>query len=136
LQLYWKRVRKKELSRTKFHGFQAKWDSYGHNHNIVCSNEPILCICVHLGMKNNVDLGSFNFRCTKKSFFIFLMQKMFFLWSVYQKYIAKIEQPNFKWYKNSPLPRRIAAPPPDTVHYAILRYVPILLKRVIRSLSP
>jgi hypothetical protein len=40
------------------------------------------------------------------------------------------------YFKNSPLPRRIAAPPPDTVHYAILRYVPILLKRVIRSLSP
>jgi hypothetical protein len=23
---------------------------------------------------------------------------MGFLWSVYQKYVAKIEQPNFKWY--------------------------------------
>jgi hypothetical protein len=78
LQLLWKSVHKKELSRTKFHGFQAKWDSYGHNYSIVCSNNPIMCTCVHLGMTNNVDLGSFNFRCTKNSFFIFLVQKMGF----------------------------------------------------------
>jgi hypothetical protein len=93
-----KKCSQKELSRTKFHGFQAKWDSYGHNHSIVCSNDPILCIYVHLGMTNNVDLGSFNFCCTKNSFFIFLVQKMGFLWSVYQTYVAKIEQQNFKWY--------------------------------------
>jgi hypothetical protein len=98
LQLLWKSVHKKELSHTKFHGFQAKWDSYGHNQGIVCSNNPIMCTCVHIGMTNNVDSGSFNFRCTKNSFFIFLMQKWVFLWSVYQKYVAKIEQPNFKWY--------------------------------------
>jgi hypothetical protein len=98
LQLLWKSVHKKELSHTKFHSFQAKWDSYGHNQGIVCSNNPIMCTCVHIGMTNNVDLGSFNFRCTKNSFFIFLMQKWVFLWSVYQKYVAKIEQPNFKWY--------------------------------------
>jgi hypothetical protein len=78
LQLFWKSVHKKELSRTKFYGFQAKWDSYGYNHNIVCSNDPILCICVHLGMTNNVYLESYNFRCTKNSFFIFLVQKMGF----------------------------------------------------------
>jgi hypothetical protein len=35
LQLSWKSVHKKELSRTKFYGFQAKWASYGHNHGIV-----------------------------------------------------------------------------------------------------
>jgi hypothetical protein len=78
LQLLWKSVNKKELSRTKFHGFQAKWDSYGHNHGIVCSNNPIICTCVHIGMTNNVYLGSFNFRCTKNSFFIFLVQNMGF----------------------------------------------------------
>jgi hypothetical protein len=86
LQLLWKSVHKKALSRTKFHGFQAKWDSYGHNHGIVCSNNPILCTCVHLGITNNVDLGSFNFHCTKNSFFIFLMQKMGF----FVKRLAKI----------------------------------------------
>jgi hypothetical protein len=98
LQLLWKSVQKKELSRTKFHAFQAKRGSYGYNHGIVCSNDHILCTCVHLGMTNNIDLGSFNFLCTKNSFFNFLVQKMGFLWSVYQKYVAKIEQPNFKWY--------------------------------------
>jgi hypothetical protein len=98
LQLFWKSVHKKELSRTKFYGFQAKWASYGHNHGIVYSNDPILCTYVYLGMTTNVDLGSFNFCCTKNSFFIFLVQKMGFLWSIYQKYVAKIEQTNFKWY--------------------------------------
>jgi hypothetical protein len=78
LQLLWRSVHKKELSHTKFYGFQAKWDSYGHNQGIVCSNDPILCIYVYLGMTNNISLGSFNFRCTKNSFFIFLVQKMGF----------------------------------------------------------
>jgi hypothetical protein len=78
LQVFWKSVHKKELSRTKLHGFQVKWASYDHNHGIVCSNDPILCTCVYLGMTNNVDLGSFNFCCTKNSFFIFLVQKMGF----------------------------------------------------------
>jgi hypothetical protein len=98
LQLFWKRVYKKELSRTKFYGFQAKWASYGHNQGIVFLNNPILCKCVHIWMTNNVDLGSFNFYCTKNSIFVFLVQKKGFCWSAYQKYIAKIEQPNFKWY--------------------------------------
>jgi hypothetical protein len=78
LQLLWKNVHKKKLSHTKFHGFQAKWDSYGHNHGIVCSNNPIMCTCVHLRMANKVALVSFNFFCTKISFFIFLMPKMGF----------------------------------------------------------
>jgi hypothetical protein len=78
LQLFWKSVHKKELSRTKLYGFKAKWASYGHNHGIVCSTDPISCICVYIGMTNNVDLGSFNFRCTKKSVFIFLAQKLSF----------------------------------------------------------
>jgi hypothetical protein len=33
---------------------------------------------VHIGMANKFALGSFNFICTKKSFFIFLMLKMGF----------------------------------------------------------
>jgi hypothetical protein len=87
LQILWKSVHKTELSRTKFHGFQAKWDSYGRNHGIVCSNDPILCTCVHLGMTNNIDLGSFNFLCIKSSFFIFLVQKMgFFVKRLPKKY--------------------------------------------------
>jgi hypothetical protein len=75
LQTFWKSVHTKELSCMKFHGFQARWASCGHNHSIVCSNDPILCTCVHIEMVNNVDLGSFNFLCTKNSFFIFLMLK-------------------------------------------------------------
>jgi hypothetical protein len=78
LQILWKGVHKKELSRMKFHGFQAKWDSSVYNHSIFWSNDLILCTYVHLGMKNNVDFGSFNFRCTNNPFFIFLVQKMGF----------------------------------------------------------
>jgi hypothetical protein len=86
LQLFWKSVHKKELSRMKFYDFQAKWASYGHNHGIVCSNDPILRTCVYLGMTNNVHLESFNFRCTKNSFFIFLAQKMVY----FVKHLPKI----------------------------------------------
>jgi hypothetical protein len=89
LQLLWKSVHKKELSRTKLHGFQAKWDSYDHNHGIVYSNYPILCTCVHLGMTNNIDLWSFNFCCTKNSFFIFLVQKIGFFVKRLQKIYCK-----------------------------------------------
>jgi hypothetical protein len=98
LQLLWKSVHKKELSHTKFHGFQAKWDSYGHNHGIVCSNNPILCKCVHLGMSNIVHFGCFPFLGIKSSFFIFLAQKMAFLWSTYQNYVSKIYLDNFRKY--------------------------------------
>jgi hypothetical protein len=90
LQTFWKSVHKKELSCIKFHGFQARWASYGHNHGIVCSNDPILCTCVHLGMANKVALGSINFRCTKKPFFIFLVQKMGF----FVKHLPKICRKN------------------------------------------
>jgi hypothetical protein len=76
--LHGKSVHKKELSRTKFYGFQAKWASYSHNHDIVCSNNPILCICVHLGMTNNVDLGSFNFRYKKIIFHFLSIKNGFF----------------------------------------------------------
>jgi hypothetical protein len=60
LPTFWKSVHKKELPCMKFHGFQARWASYGHNHGIVCSNDPILCTYVHLGMANKVALGSIN----------------------------------------------------------------------------
>jgi hypothetical protein len=86
LQPFRKSVHKKELSRMKFYGFQAKWASYGHNHGIVCSTDPILCTCVYLRMTNNVDLGSFNFHCTKNSFFIFLVQKLGF----FVKHLPKV----------------------------------------------
>jgi hypothetical protein len=85
LQLFWKSVHKKELSRTKFYGFQAKWASYSHNHDIVCSNNPILCPCMHLGMTNNVDLGSSNFRYTKKIIFHFLSIKNGFFCEAFTK---------------------------------------------------
>jgi hypothetical protein len=92
LQIFWKSVHTKELSYTKFHGFQARWASSGHNYGIVCRNDPILCTCVYLGMTNNVSLGSFNFRCTKNSFFIFLAPKMVY----FVKHLPKI------CFKNGP----------------------------------
>jgi hypothetical protein len=78
LQPFWKCVHKKELSRIKFHGFQAKWASYGQDNGIVCLDDPILFTCVHLRMANNIYLGSFNFLCTKNSISILLMLKMGF----------------------------------------------------------
>jgi hypothetical protein len=77
--------------------FKPKWASYGHNHGIVCSNDLILCTYVYLGMTNNIDLGSFNFCCTKKSFFIFLVQKLGF----FVKCLPKICYKNWttKFYK-------------------------------------
>jgi hypothetical protein len=51
--------------------FLPNYQCYGHNHGIVCSNDPILCKSVRLGMTNNVAEGSFHFFCTKNSFFIF-----------------------------------------------------------------
>jgi hypothetical protein len=61
-------------------------------HGIVCSNDLILCKCVHLGMANKVVLGSINFLCTKNSFFIFLMLKMCY----FVKHLPKIS------FKNGP----------------------------------
>jgi hypothetical protein len=95
---FWKSVHKKELSCMKFHGFQAKWASYAHNHGIVCSNDPILCTCVPLGMANIVHFRCFAFLGIKSSFFIFLAQKMAFLWSTYQNYVSKIYLDNFRKY--------------------------------------
>jgi hypothetical protein len=95
LQLFLKSVHKKELSRMKFHGFQAKWASYGHNNGVVCSTYPILCTCVYFWMTNNDDLGSFNFRCIKKSFFIFLVQKMGFFVKCLPKVCYKNRTTNF-----------------------------------------
>jgi hypothetical protein len=91
LQLFWKSVHIKEPSCTKFYGFQTKWASYGHNHGMVCSNDPILCTCVHLGMANNIDLRSFNFCCTKNPFFIFLVQQLGFF---FVKHLSKIRYTN------------------------------------------
>jgi hypothetical protein len=54
-------------------------DQYrGHNHGIVCFNDPIFCNHVRLGTTNNVAVGSFPFHCTKNLFFIFRVQKMGF----------------------------------------------------------
>jgi hypothetical protein len=86
LQLFWKRIQKIELSRTKFYDFKAKWASYSHNHGMVCSTDPILCICVYLGMKNNVDFGCFLFLGIKKFTFYFSSAKIGF----FVKHLAKI----------------------------------------------
>jgi hypothetical protein len=47
-----------------------KPDELGHdpNHRIVCSDDPILCTCVHIGMENKVHIGSFHFLCIKNQF--------------------------------------------------------------------
>jgi hypothetical protein len=90
LETFWRSVHKKELPYTKVHGFQARWASSSDNHGIVCSNNPILCTCVHLDMANKVALGSINFLCTKKSFFIFLMLKM----GYFVKHLPKISLKN------------------------------------------
>jgi hypothetical protein len=97
-QPFSKSVHKKELSRTKNYRFQGKWASYGHNHGIVCLNDPILCTCVYLAMANNVDFGCFPFLSVKSSFFIFLAQKWLFLWITYQKYVSKMYLDNFRKY--------------------------------------
>ena len=55
--------------------FRPNDQCYGQNRGIVCDNVPILCTHVHLGMKNNVVVGSFPFRCTKKPFSIFRVPK-------------------------------------------------------------
>jgi hypothetical protein len=76
LQIFWKSVHRKELSYTKFHGFQARWASYGHNPGIVYRNDPILCTCLPLGITNNVYLECFPCIGIKSSFFICLAPKM------------------------------------------------------------
>jgi hypothetical protein len=98
LQTFKKSVYKKELSRTKFHGFQARWASYGFNHDIILWNNLILCTYVHLGMTNNIHFQCFPFLGIKSSFLIFLAQKMVFLWSTYQKYVTKRDLYNFRKY--------------------------------------
>jgi hypothetical protein len=47
-----------------------KPDELGHvpNHGIVCSNDPVLCTCMHIGMENKVHIGSFHFLCIKNQF--------------------------------------------------------------------
>ena len=62
----------------RFMAFKSNDQSYGHIHGIVCSNDLILCTRVHIGIPNNVDLGSFHFHCTKESFFIFRVPEMRF----------------------------------------------------------
>jgi len=44
---------------------------YVLNHNIVCDVVPILCMCVDIGMENNVAGGSFPFCRTENPFSIF-----------------------------------------------------------------
>jgi hypothetical protein len=55
----------------RFLTFNLNNRCHGHNHGIVCSNDPILCKCVRLGMTNNVDEGSFSFYLHKKVIFYF-----------------------------------------------------------------
>jgi hypothetical protein len=93
-QIFLKNLPMNELTCMKFHGFQAKWARYDHNHGIVFSNNITLCIVCDLESQTMLLKGVF-FYLHKKSFSIFLAPKMGFLWSTYQKYIAKMEHPNF-----------------------------------------
>ena len=58
-----------------FMAFRPNDQCYGQNRGIVCDNVPILCIHVHIGMKNNVAGGSFPLRRTEKPFSIFRVPK-------------------------------------------------------------
>ena len=58
-----------------FMAFSPNDQCYGSNDDMVCDNVPILCTHVHLGMMNNVAIGSFPFRRTEKPFSIFLVPK-------------------------------------------------------------
>jgi hypothetical protein len=60
------------------------------NHDIVCSNDPILCKSVRLGMANNVAEGSFHFFCTKNSFFILCVTQIDVLVKELPKFNLKI----------------------------------------------
>ena len=58
-----------------FMTFRPNDQYYGQNQDIVCDNVPILCIHVHIGMKNNVAGRSFPLRRTEKPFSIFRVPK-------------------------------------------------------------
>jgi hypothetical protein len=73
----------------------SKMSFLNHLSNMWCKNDPILCICVYLGMEKKVALGSFNFLCLKNSFFIFLMLKMGFFEKHLPKICSKNRPPQF-----------------------------------------
>jgi hypothetical protein len=66
-----KSVSKTELSCMRFLAFNLSYQWYGHNHDIVCSDDPVLCESVRLGMTNNVAEASFHFFFARKSHFSF-----------------------------------------------------------------
>jgi hypothetical protein len=55
----------------RFSAFKPNYQCYGHNHDIVYLNDPILCKSVRLRTTSNVVEGSFHCLCTKNSIFIF-----------------------------------------------------------------
>ena len=80
-----------------FMAFKPNEVGYDRNHGIVCSNDPILCTCVHLGMQNNVDVGGLFFLCTKKSIFHFLTStNVFFCEAPTKKPLQIWANKNFK----------------------------------------
>jgi hypothetical protein len=74
----------------RFLTFKSNYQCYSHNHDIVCSNDPILCKSVRLGMTNNVAEGSFHFFCTKNSIFIFWVTQIDVLVKELPKFNLKI----------------------------------------------
>jgi hypothetical protein len=72
IQFYKKGSQNRAIMYEDFLTSKPNYQYYGHNHDIVCSNDHILCKCVRLGMEKNVFEGSFHFLCTKNSFFNFL----------------------------------------------------------------
>jgi hypothetical protein len=94
---------KKVFSKQSYHvwrflTFKPSDQCYGHNHDIVCSNDPILRKSVRLGMTNNIAEGSFHFFCTKNSFFIFCVTQIDVLVKELPKFNLKIGPNNLKKY--------------------------------------
>ena len=75
LRIFKKNVLKKSYHVRNFMSFKANDQCYGHIHDIVCLNEPILCTHVHLGMAHNVAHESFQLYFTKSAFSIFRVPK-------------------------------------------------------------
>jgi hypothetical protein len=74
----------------RFLTFKSNYQCYSYNHDIVCSNDPILCKSVRLRMTNNVAEGSFYFFCTKNLFFIFWVTQVDVLLKELPKFNLKI----------------------------------------------
>jgi hypothetical protein len=74
-----------------------KPNELGHdqNHGVVCSNDPILCVCVPLRIENSVHFRSFPFLRIKSSFSIFRVPKRVFCEGSTENTYSKTAPPHF-----------------------------------------